>query len=127
MNASHKKPQLETRLSYGGIQRGTPEYGAAIARVQAARLANLSMSEIQRRKYQDLHGDGPVIPVAPKPPAPPKEYQRTCVHCQKPFVTTSVKQTICLPQCAKERKSLQKKALYVPKPRPRKYKKAGSE
>lgn len=122
MNISLKRPSLETRCSHGGIQRGTPEYEAALARTRK-RLATPSMSEIQRRKYQDLHGDGPVIPVEPKPPATPKEYQRNCVHCQKPFTTESPKRTICSPECERERKSLQKKALRVRKPRPRKYRK----
>lgn len=113
MNAHIKKPQLETRLSHGGIQRGTPEYYAAIERVRQRNGSAPTLQELDDRRYQAMQETS-------KPPRRsdlPRMYERTCRQCGDEFETTTASKLVCSPECLVARRENRYRATYVPRPR----------
>lgn len=98
VNISLKRPQLETRCSHGGIQRGTPEYHAAIARTQQRMNSEPSQRELTNRRYQAMQQTGARVPKKAEPPV----YERKCKICGVTFLTRKAIKVLCSPPCQKE-------------------------
>jgi len=114
MNSHLKKPQLETRPSYGGIPHGSPEYRAIIEKAQRGMKSAPTLQELDDRRYQAMQETS-----KPKPRRSdlPRSYERTCPECKGEFETTTASQLICSPECVSARRVNRYRATYVPRPR----------
>jgi len=114
VNSHFKKPELQTRLSYGGIPHGSPEYYAAIERVRQRNGSAPTLQELDDRRYQAMQETSK---PTPRRSDLPRIYERTCRQCGGEFETTTASKLVCSPECLVARRANRYRDTYVPRPR----------